>query len=164
MVIRHLPATDLRLQEIREKQSQDVICQTLANYCNNGWPVTNHKASEIGKVYWHLRGEITINKGLLMKAGRLFIPTEMRADILTKIHGAHQGITKCKLRARESVWWLGINSDIEKEVKACDVCAKLQNDHAEPMISTKGCRPTKIIRGRSSPLVKFRTIRDIWLG
>ena len=88
-------------------------------------------------MYWHLRGEITINKGLLMKAGRLFIPTEMRADILTKIHGAHQGITKCKLRARESVWWLGINSDIEKEVKACDVCAKLQNDHAEQMISTK---------------------------
>ena len=137
MVIRHLPATDLRLQEIREKQSRDVICQTLANYCNNGWPETKHKAPEIGKVYWHLRGEITINKGLLMKAGRLFIPTEMRADILTKIHGAHQGITKCKLRARESVWWLGINSDIEKEVKACDVCAKLQNNHAEPMISTK---------------------------
>ena len=72
-----------------------------------------------------------------MKAGRLFIPTEMRADILTKIHGAHQGITQCKLRARESVWWLAINSDIENEVKACDVCAKLQNDHAEPMISTK---------------------------
>ena len=137
MVIRHLPATDLRLQEIREKQSQDVICQTLANYCNNGWPETKHKASEIGKVYWHLRGELTINKGLLMKAGRLFIPTEMRADILTKIHGVHQGITKCKLRARESVWWLDINSDIEKEVKSCDVCAKLQNDHAEPMISTK---------------------------
>ena len=68
MVIRHLPATDLRLQEIREKQSQDVICQTLANYCNNGWPETKHKASEIGKVYWHLRGEITINKGLSMKA------------------------------------------------------------------------------------------------
>ena len=72
-----------------------------------------------------------------MKAGRLFIPSEMRADILTKIHGAHQGITKCKLRARESVWWLGINSDTEKEVKACGVCAKLQNDHAEQMISTK---------------------------
>ena len=117
MVIRHLPATDLRLQEIREKQSQDVICQTLANYCNNGWPETKHKASEIGKVYWHLRGEITKNKGLLMKTGRLFIPTEMRADILTKIHGAHQGITKCKLQARESVWWLGINSDIEKMSK-----------------------------------------------
>ena len=132
----NLPATDLRLQEIREKQSRDVICQTLSNYCNNGWPETKHKASEIGKLYWPLRGEITINKGLLMKADRLFIPTEMRADILNKIHGAHQGITKCKLRARESVWWLGINSDIEKEVKACDICAKLQNDHAKPMICT----------------------------
>ena len=31
MVIRHLPATDLRLEEIREKQSRDVICQTLSN-------------------------------------------------------------------------------------------------------------------------------------
>ena len=137
MVVRHLPASDIRLQEIREKQSRDVICQTLTNYCNNGWPETKHKASEIGKLYWPYRGEITINKGLLMKADRLFIPTEMRSDILSKIHGAHQGITKCKLRAKESVWWLGINSDIEKEIKACDICAKLQNDHAEPMISTQ---------------------------
>ena len=60
MFIRHFPATDLRLQEIREKQSQDVICQTLVNNCNNGWPEIKHKASEIGKVYWYLRGEITI--------------------------------------------------------------------------------------------------------
>ena len=48
-----------------------------------------------------------------MKADRLFIPTEMRADILSNVHGAHQGITKCKLRAKELVWWFGINSDIE---------------------------------------------------
>ena len=41
------------------------------------------------------------------------------------------------MRARESVWWLGINSDIEKEVKACNVCAKLQNDHTDLMICTK---------------------------
>ena len=28
MVIKHLPLTDPRLQEIREKQSRDIICQT----------------------------------------------------------------------------------------------------------------------------------------
>ena len=43
-----------------------------------------------------------------------------------KIHGAHQGITKCRLRAKESVLWLGINSDIEKFVNSCDTCARLQ--------------------------------------
>ncbi|MES9993111.1 MAG: RNase H-like domain-containing protein, partial [Candidatus Thiodiazotropha sp.] len=137
LIVRNLPATDMRLQEIRMKQGQDIICQTLFKYCQDGWPESKHKACEIGKIYWPYRGEITVNEGLLMKADRLIIPTEMKQEILSKIHGAHQGITKCKLRAKESVWWLGINSDIEKLVKSCDVCAKLQNDHSEPMISTE---------------------------
>ncbi|MCG8044483.1 MAG: RNase H-like domain-containing protein, partial [Candidatus Thiodiazotropha endolucinida] len=137
MIIYHLPATDLRLQEIREKQNKDVICQTLSNYCINGWPKKKQNATKIGKVYWPFRGEITINRGLLMKGDRIIIPTEMKQDILSKIHGAHQGITKCKMRAKESVWWLGINADIENLIKSCDTCAKLQNDHSEPMISTE---------------------------
>ena len=36
-------------------------------------------------MYWSFRGEITINRGLLMKAD-----TEMKEDILSKIHRDYQ--------------------------------------------------------------------------
>ena len=37
MIVRHLPASDIRLQEIREKQSRDVICQTLTKAYGITW-------------------------------------------------------------------------------------------------------------------------------
>ena len=88
-------------------------------------------------MYWPFRGEISVNKGLLMKADRLIIPIDMRNAILSSIHSSHQGITKCKSRAKDSVWWIGINTDIENLVNTCDTCARLRNDHAEPMIATE---------------------------
>ena len=99
---------------------------TIQMYCQDGWPETKSRACETGKIYWPYQGEISVNKRILMKGDRLIIPMEMRTDILSKIHGAHQGITKCRLRAKESVLWLGINSDIEKFVNSCDTCARLQ--------------------------------------
>ena len=51
-----------------------------------------------------------------------------------KIHGAHQSITKCRDRARNSVYWPGLSKDIEDTVCKCDTCSIIQNDHAEPMI------------------------------
>ena len=37
---------------------------------------------------------------------RLLIPTSFRHTILTTIHDdGHQGVAKCRLRARQSVWW-----------------------------------------------------------
>ena len=60
----------------------------------------------------------------------------MQADILSKIHGAHQGITKCRDRANNSVYWPGLSKDIEDMVRKCDTCSIIQNDHAEPMIYT----------------------------
>lgn len=37
----NLPATDQRLQEIREAQSKDPICQQLEEYISQGWPKRN---------------------------------------------------------------------------------------------------------------------------
>jgi len=40
----------------------------------------------------------------------------------TKDHEEHQGITKCQLRAKDSVYWTSINKDIENIVQQCPIC------------------------------------------
>ena len=41
-----------------------------------------------------------MSDGLLLKGSRLVIPVTLRADTLDRIHAGHQGITKCKERAK----------------------------------------------------------------
>ena len=44
------------------------------------------------------------------------IPSSLRLDALDKIHADHQGICKCRDRAREPVWWPGISKQIKEMV------------------------------------------------
>ena len=72
-----------------------------------------------------------------MRGSRIVVPESLRTEILNKIHGAHQGITKCRERARQSVWWPNISKDLEKLVKNCPQCIKHQSQQVEPLIPTQ---------------------------
>ena len=49
----------------------------------------------------------------------------------------HMGIEKTKLRARESMFWLEVNTEIEHMVKLCNICIKNQRKQKEqPMITS----------------------------
>ena len=61
-----------------------------------------------------------------MKGELIIIPCKFQKRILEKIHEGHQGMEKCKLGVKETVYWIDINSDIEKMVKECDTCQKFQ--------------------------------------
>ena len=49
------------------------------------------------------------------------IPETCRDEILAQLHEGHFGIDRTKLHARDSIYWPGINKDIECLVK-CEIC------------------------------------------
>ena len=49
------------------------------------------------------------------------------------LHVGHQGIVKCRERAKYSVWWLGLSTQLEQMIKACQKCIEQSKDHAEPL-------------------------------
>ena len=132
VVLQHLPATEQRLEEIKQHQSGDDTCQQLIEFCQSGWP-EKHSIPAAVKPYFPLAAEFSVESGLLMRANRIVIPPSLRKELLDKIHDGHQGITKCRERARQSIWWPGMSRDLEQLVRKCAECCKAQKQRAQPM-------------------------------
>ena len=57
--------------------------------------------------------------------------------MLQRIHEGHQGIERCKNRARDVLFWPGMSKQIEDIVQKCDICQRYQKSNAkEPMIKS----------------------------
>lgn len=57
--------------------------------------------------------------------------------MLEKIHEGHQGIVKCCKRAKQSVWWPGLSSQIGELVLRCTACIKERANAREPLIPSE---------------------------
>lgn len=102
-VIEGFPASDKRLEEIREKQNQDGICKQVINFCKmDNWPESARRDEEL-KQYWFIRHDLTVQQGLLLFQSRLVIPADLRDEMLERVHEGHQGIVKCLALARSSI-------------------------------------------------------------
>ena len=125
-IVDALPVSDIKLKQIIEVQEEDEVCKQIRQYCLEGWPDKHRIPSRI-KPYWRERGAITINQRVILKSMRILIPSAMRLEVLDKIHQGHQGITKCRERAKQAVWWPGLSRQIEDMVSSCRVCPHTQS-------------------------------------
>jgi transposase InsO family protein len=60
--------------------------------------------------------------GLIFKGDRVVIPVKLRKDITTRIHASHIGVEGCLRRAREAVYWPGMNAEVKDTISKCDTC------------------------------------------
>ena len=136
VIVKYLPATEDRLEDFRTQQQHDEIKRQLITYCSEGWPEKPQLPSPL-KVYWPERSDLTVQQGLLMKGNRLVVALTMRIDVLEKLHDAHRDITKCRERAKASIWWPGLSHQLEEVVKKCPICIKERVNPAEPVIPSE---------------------------
>ncbi len=64
----------------------------------------------------------------------MVIPERMQTEMLVQLHEGHIGISKSRARAQQSVWKLGLSSQIAKMVAQCETCLRHPPQHTEPMI------------------------------
>ncbi|UYV72447.1 hypothetical protein LAZ67_9003186, partial [Cordylochernes scorpioides] len=142
---------DEMLTKIFEAQQEDTTLKAVVNYLEQGWP--DKKMSQALLSYWHVKDELGVQNGLLMRSCRLVIPASMKLEILDKLHAGHFGITKTRLRARETVWWPGISEEIAETVRKCSVCIQEAVSKHEPLIPTNF--PTRPWQKIGMDLFKF---------
>ena len=135
IVVQTLPATEKQLERIRRYQEVDEECQEAVRHTRSGWP-SRQSLSGAMKHYLNVAPQLSEKDGLLMRGSRIVIPTALRLEMLDRIHTGHQGISKCRERARRSVWWPGLSRQLEELVQNCAVCRKYINQRSEPLIPT----------------------------
>ena len=129
-----LPFTDSRLTEIFQHQGEDEVCRTLKMYTQEQWPEKWQLSSSL-RPYWPHRGEITCPDGLLLFGSRILVPSALRLEMLEHLHEGHQGITKCRRRSLQSVWWPGLSTEIYDMVKNCRKCCINEKNKPEPLVA-----------------------------
>ena len=106
------PVTDDKMDQYREATSDDTILPGVMQYTIDGWPQYRSDISEKYKKYHDVRAHLSVANGLLLYDNQIVIPELYIRDTLEKVHAGHLGITKCRERAKGSVWWHGMSRDI----------------------------------------------------
>lgn len=132
-IIRSLPASPAYITQLKEQLKTDSTCSEVMSLCQRGWPDYSHLTGPI-KAYWPHRDTLTIHDELLLKGTRLVIPTTMRNSVLIALHEGHQGMSRCRERARDTVWWPGLSGQINELVKNCTTCIKERANSVEPLM------------------------------
>ncbi|UYV73868.1 K02A2.6-like [Cordylochernes scorpioides] len=57
--------------------------------------------------------------------------------LLQRIHEGHLGILKCRERAKGSVWWPWITSEIEEMVRTCPMCIEERTNRHQPLLPSE---------------------------
>lgn len=127
--------THLNFHNIRKATNDDAEFQEVKRMIFNGWPENKDDVPEKAIPYWDYREEMSAYNGVVYKGERTCIPEKLRSETLKVIHSSHMGMVKCKQRARELVFWPGMNKQIEDTVSRCSACLAYRNKPAkEPMI------------------------------
>ena len=122
----------LKIQEATLSE-MSLLCDVIAS----GWPDSRKEVPAQVRPYFDSRTQLAVSDSVVYKGMRLVIPPSLRPKMLSLIHESHLGVTKCKQRAHEVMYWPSMNSDIEETVRNCCKCAEYQRaQQLEPLLPT----------------------------
>ncbi|XP_069985567.1 uncharacterized protein [Penaeus vannamei] len=103
---------DRTLQELHEAASVDPEYARLKDCVSTGFPSNRYDLHKSLLPYWKIRDSLSADGELVL----------------------HRGVEATKRRARQTVFWPGIDADIKSTVEACQPCQVMQpSQQQEPM-------------------------------
>ena len=128
--------TSETMQRIKQETSKDSVLASLCDVVASGWPAERKETPEHLRQYWSFRDEISVYDGVAYRSHQVIVPSSLREEMLHKIHKAHQGVDSSIRRARESLFWPGMQAAIKEKCFSCGLCAQYVSERPqEPMKS-----------------------------
>ena len=108
-ITNQLSARSDSLNQLRLATQEDDELVLLKHSITQGWPSTIREIPHGLQPYWTFREELTVEDGLVLKGTRIVIPNKKCKAVLKFIHEGHLRLNKCKLHAKNTVYWPGLN-------------------------------------------------------
>ena len=88
----------------------------LKNIIQNGWPEHKNIVSQSIWKYYDIREELLYQNSIIFKGDKVILPYSLRAAMLDRIHYAHISMNGCMSRAKECIYWPGMDAEIREYV------------------------------------------------
>ena len=121
---------------MRVANQEDDELALLKHTKNHGWPSTIREVPSEIQPYWTFREELTVEDGIILKGRQIVVPNKRCQGTLQLIHEGHLGLGKCRLRAKDTMYWPGLNNQLEKLVLNCELCLKYSHFKCKQKAST----------------------------
>ena len=143
------PIEDATLSRVRNAARADPGYMELCETVLRGFPPQRSDLASELRPSWGIRDRLTVDDGVLVYGSRLLIPRSLRRETLQRLHDSHQGIERTLRRARQSVYWPGIDREITATVQSCTAChERLPSHQQESMISDP--KPSRVFESVST--------------
>ena len=133
MRVDYIAFTKPWIEKLKDSTQRDPILGTVYQLVQQGWPHQRRHVPRLARRYWDFRDELSTDDGLLLKGPRLVIPGELHEEYLQRLHEGHLSSNKVQENAKEHMYWIGINADIEDYTKRCQECIKRSQTAKEPL-------------------------------
>ncbi|UYV74330.1 K02A2.6-like [Cordylochernes scorpioides] len=129
-------------EQIRQQNCKDQTMQVLVNLIRKGWPKSKYKVPMEAMEYWKFRDELTEQDGIIYKGPKVIIPKTLRSELLNRVHASHHGVAASLAKARQAIFWPGMNQSIKETVEKCKACLAYQPNQTK---ETLMCHETPIL-------------------
>ena len=96
----------------------------LKHTITHGWPSTIREVQSKIQPHWTFREELTVEDSIVLKGTWIVVPNKKCEATLKLIHERHLGLGKCKLIAKDTVYWTCLNDQLEKLIINSELCHK----------------------------------------
>ena len=103
---------------IGEKSDQKLVTETAKN--DTLWKLRHQNSAgwleHCLRPYHHHNSEVTYQDGLVLKGQQIIVPSSLQLEICKILYQGHLGIEKTKSRARQSLFWSNMNTEIQYQI------------------------------------------------
>ena len=114
------------LKEIAEETTKDNVLQSVIHHISENWSISKKRLPTEVLPFWSCKDQLSFNDGIIYRGDRIVVPATLRKSLTEKLHQAHMGAESTLRRARTSLWWPGMNSQLKQFISSCQVCQSFQ--------------------------------------
>ena len=134
--INRIIATEEKISKLKVETEKDEVLQQVKGVTQAGWPENKNMLNPTLVNYFHVRDELTVQEGVVLCGEMVVIPKSLRKEILEDLHTAHQGVKTALRRARESIYWPNMNSEIKEYISRCETCTTFSTRQLKEPLSS----------------------------